>query len=74
MTTLFFAARRAFTAGVGAVADFVPDLCPFFSPGERALADRAGFGGEVGFAVLGGHRVHHPILERARKGLHATQY
>ena len=36
------------TAGVGAVSHLVPDLAPLLAPGERALADDTGLGGQIG--------------------------
>lgn len=43
------------TAAVGAIFDLVPDFFPFFAPGEGAIANGAGFRGQIAFLSHGGH-------------------
>ena len=43
------------TAAVGTIFDLVPDLFPFFAPGEGAIANGAGFRWQIAFLSHGGH-------------------
>jgi hypothetical protein len=57
-------------AGIGTVADLVPDLRPLPPPDERAAAHRAVLGRQVSFAAHLGHRAHNP----ARAAAQAARY
>ncbi len=46
-------------AGIGAVANRVPTVCPSFAPGEGSVANGTGFGGQIFFAdcfVIASHK------------------